>query len=100
MPITTFSFEKNISKKYLSLTITVTALIVFLQRHTTKTYTGTLFPSILHSSRGKKRSHYTPRPLLNPVRRGKGLYSSVQLLLHTEAEAALGEEEDEGGVLP
>lgn len=85
---------------YLTLTVSVTALIMLLQRQPTKTYTGTPFPSILHSSRGKKRSHYTPRPLLNPVRRGKGLYTSVQLLLHTEAEAAQGEEEDEGSVLP
>lgn len=83
-----------------NVTVAATALIMLLQRQPTKTYTGTPFPSILHSSRGITRSHYTPRPLLNPVRRGKGLYSSLQLLLHTEAEAAQGEQEEEAGVLP
>ncbi|XP_061620707.1 uncharacterized protein LOC133473016 isoform X1 [Phyllopteryx taeniolatus] len=39
-------------------------------------YTGTPFPSILHSSKGT-RDHYTPRPLLNPARQGTGLYSSL-----------------------
>lgn len=79
-------------------TVTVTALMMLLQP--SKTYTGSPFPSILHSGRGKKRSHYTPRPLLNPVRTGEGLYSSVRLPLHNEAEGARAEEEDEGSVLP
>ncbi|XP_070849907.1 uncharacterized protein [Chaetodon trifascialis] len=75
-------------------------LLVFLQQQVAPNYTGTPFPSILHSSRGQKRGHYTPRPLLNPVRRGRGLYSSLSSLHHREEEAACGEEEDEGGVLP
>ncbi|KAG7495526.1 hypothetical protein JOB18_001054 [Solea senegalensis] len=45
-------------------------------------YTGTPFPSVLHSCGGQKRGHYTPRPLLNPVRRGAGLFSSLSSLHH------------------
>ncbi|XP_076581255.1 uncharacterized protein LOC143317159 [Chaetodon auriga] len=72
-----------------------------LQQQVSPNYTGTPFPSILHSSRGQKRGRYTPRPLLNPVRRGRGLYSSLSSLHHREEEAVCGgEEEDEGGVLP
>lgn len=75
--------------------------LVFLQQQASPVYTGTPFPSILHSSRGQKRGHYTPRPLLNPVRRGRGLYSSLSSLHHREEETACGEEEEvEGGVLP
>ncbi|XP_041821635.1 uncharacterized protein LOC121626945 isoform X2 [Chelmon rostratus] len=71
------------------------------QQQASPVYTGTPFPSILHSSRGQKRGHYTPRPLLNPVRRGRGLYSSLSSLHHREEETACGEEEEvEGGVLP
>ncbi|KAM9335588.1 zinc finger protein 541-like [Symphorus nematophorus] len=69
-------------------------------QQTSQIYTGTPFPSALHSSRGPKRGHYTPRPLLNPARRGKGLYSSISLPHHREEETACGEEEDKGGVLP
>ncbi|XP_038588598.1 uncharacterized protein LOC119913271 isoform X3 [Micropterus salmoides] len=69
-----------------------------LQQQDSPIYTGTPFPSILHSSRGQKRGRYTPRPLLNPVRRGNGLYSSL-LSLHQE-ETTCREEEEECGVLP
>ncbi|XP_039997447.1 uncharacterized protein LOC120797663 isoform X2 [Xiphias gladius] len=57
-------------------------------------YTGTPFPSILHSSRGQKRGHYTPRPLLNPVRRGTGLYSSLSSLHCGENKTSCREEEE------
>ncbi|XP_034019896.1 transcriptional-regulating factor 1-like isoform X2 [Thalassophryne amazonica] len=58
-------------------------------------YTGTPFPSILHSSKHPERSHYTPRPLLCPVRRGTGLYSSLSSLHHSEDGAAdIKEEHD------
>ncbi|XP_057711732.1 zinc finger protein 541-like [Corythoichthys intestinalis] len=53
-----------------------------------KIYTGTPFPSILHSGKGE-RAHYTPRPLLNPARSGTGLFSSI---LSTQSR-----EEDERG---
>ncbi|XP_071333852.1 transcriptional-regulating factor 1-like isoform X2 [Trachinotus anak] len=69
-----------------------------LQQRASPAYTGTPFPSILHSSRGQKRGHYTPRPLLNPVRKGTGLYSSLSSLHHRE-DKTCGEEEEEGGVL-
>ncbi|XP_044040661.1 uncharacterized protein LOC122870499 isoform X2 [Siniperca chuatsi] len=71
-----------------------------LQQQAFPIYTGTPFPSILHSSRGQKRGCYTPRPLLNPARRGKGLYSSLPYLHHREEETACGEKEEECGVLP
>ncbi|XP_074478959.1 uncharacterized protein LOC141760225 isoform X1 [Sebastes fasciatus] len=70
------------------------------QQQASPIYTGTPFPSILHSSRSQKRDRYTPQPLLNPVRRGKGLYSSVSSLNHREEEATCGEEEDQCVVLP
>ncbi|XP_056224345.1 uncharacterized protein LOC130164010 isoform X1 [Seriola aureovittata] len=69
-----------------------------LQQIASLVYTGTPFPSILHSSRGQTRGHYTPRPLLNPVRRGTGLYSSLSSLHHRE-DKTFAEEEEEGGVL-
>lgn len=54
-------------------------------------YTGTTFPSML-----QRKAHFTPRPLLNPLRRGTGLYSSI---CHKEAES--GAERDESvGVTP
>ncbi|KAG7243287.1 hypothetical protein INR49_011740 [Caranx melampygus] len=68
------------------------------QQQASPVYTGTPFPSILHSSRYQKRGHYTPRPLLNPVRRGTGLYHSISFLHHRE-DRTCGEEEEEGGVL-
>ncbi|XP_073331231.1 uncharacterized protein [Pagrus major] len=71
-----------------------------LQQQVSQIYTGTLFPSILHSSRGQKRGRYTPRPLLNPARRGSGLYSSLSSLQHREEEAICGGEEDQGTVSP
>ncbi|XP_034413481.1 uncharacterized protein si:dkey-19b23.10 isoform X2 [Cyclopterus lumpus] len=71
-----------------------------LQQQVAPIYTGTPFPSILHSSRGQKRLRYTPQPLLNPVRRGSGLYSSISSLNHREEETTCGEEEDESVVLP
>ncbi|GLD53648.1 transcriptional-regulating factor 1-like protein [Lates japonicus] len=70
-----------------------------LQQQASPVYTGTPFPSILHSSSGQKRGHYTPRPLLNPARRGTGLYSSLSSLHHRENKTACGEEEEEYGVL-
>ncbi|KAM6960383.1 uncharacterized protein LKV04_021949 [Tautogolabrus adspersus] len=69
------------------------------QKQASKAYSGTPFPSILHSTRDQRRGHYTPRPLLNPERRGKGLYSCLSSLHHREEEAAV-EEEDECGVFP
>uniref|UniRef100_UPI0037E98888 uncharacterized protein n=1 Tax=Semicossyphus pulcher TaxID=241346 RepID=UPI0037E98888 len=70
-----------------------------LQEKASPIYTGTLFPSILHSNRSQKRGRYTPRPLLNPVRRGTGLYSCLSSLHHRE-ETACGGDEEECGVLP
>ncbi|XP_034533024.1 uncharacterized protein si:dkey-19b23.10 [Notolabrus celidotus] len=71
-----------------------------LKQQASKTYTGTPFPSILHSSKGQKRSRYTPRPLLNPVRTGKGLYSCLSSLHHREEKTACQEEDKDCGVLP
>ncbi|XP_075943027.1 uncharacterized protein LOC142945972 isoform X1 [Anarhichas minor] len=71
-----------------------------LQQQATPIFTGTPFPSILHSSRGEKRGLYTPQPLLNPVRRGTGLYSSISSLNHREEETTCGAEEEECVVLP
>ncbi|XP_069573119.1 uncharacterized protein [Brachyistius frenatus] len=66
-----------------------------LQQQTTPVYTGRPFPSILHSSRVQNRVHYTPLPLLNPVRKGAGLYSSISSPHHREEEPACAEEEEE-----
>ncbi|XP_054457612.1 uncharacterized protein LOC129093579 [Anoplopoma fimbria] len=71
-----------------------------LQQQASPNYTGTPFSSRLHSSRGQKRGRYTPLPLLNPVRRGAGLYSSLSALHHREEEKTCGKEEDECVVLP
>ncbi|XP_008288110.1 uncharacterized protein LOC103363227 [Stegastes partitus] len=71
-----------------------------LQQQAPPVYTGTPFPSILHTSRGQKRGRYTPRPLLNPVRKGTGLYSSLSSRHHRGEEAACREDEEECGVLP
>ncbi|TDG99848.1 hypothetical protein EPR50_G00198160 [Perca flavescens] len=71
-----------------------------LQQQASPIYTGTPFPSILHSSRGQRRGRYTPQPLLNPVRRGSGLYSSISSLSGRGEETACGKEEDECVVLP
>ncbi|XP_072315367.1 uncharacterized protein [Eucyclogobius newberryi] len=58
-------------------------------------YTGTKFPSMLQCDR-QRRSHFSPQPQLNPLRRGTGLYSSI---CHKEREC--GEEQQDGtGVLP
>ena len=71
----------------------------FLQQQASPVYTGTPFSSILHSRRGQKRRHYTPRPLLNPLRRGAGLYSSLSPL-HRRADKTLsGEEAEECDVI-
>ncbi|KAL6118704.1 uncharacterized protein ACO6RY_03442 [Pungitius sinensis] len=69
-------------------------------QQTSQIYTGLPFPSILHSSKGQKRGRYTPRPLLNPLRRGAGLYSSISSLNHREDETACGPEEEGCLVLP
>ncbi|XP_029382312.1 transcriptional-regulating factor 1-like isoform X2 [Echeneis naucrates] len=69
-----------------------------LQPEASPVYTGTPFSSVLHSSRVQKRDHYIPRPLLNPVRKGTGLYSSLSPLNHREDGTCRAEEED-GGVL-
>lgn len=66
-----------------------------LQQQVSPIHTGTPFPSILHSSRGQRRGRYTPQPLLNPVRRGTGLYSSISSLNHREEETACPDEGDE-----
>ncbi|XP_029310828.1 uncharacterized protein LOC115023750 [Cottoperca gobio] len=71
-----------------------------LQQQVAPVYTGTAFPSILHSSRGPKRGRYTPQPLLNPARRGTGLYSSISSLNHREEETACGQKHDDSVVLP
>ncbi|XP_030578608.1 uncharacterized protein LOC115775196 isoform X2 [Archocentrus centrarchus] len=70
-----------------------------LQQQDTPVYTGRPFPSLLHSYRGQKRGRYTPHPLLNPARRGTGLFSSISCLHHREEETACGEEEEECSVL-
>ncbi|XP_063757269.1 transcriptional-regulating factor 1-like isoform X2 [Eleginops maclovinus] len=66
-----------------------------LQQQVSPIYTGTPFPSILHLSRGQRRGRYTPQPLINPLRRGTGLYSSISHLNHREEETKFKEEEDE-----
>lgn len=71
-----------------------------LQQQAPPVYTGTPFPSILHSSRSQKRGRYTPRPLLNPVRKGTGLYSSLTFPHRREEETACGEDEEQCAVLP
>ncbi|XP_068569611.1 uncharacterized protein [Cebidichthys violaceus] len=71
-----------------------------LQQQASPIFTGTPFPSILHSSRGQKRGRYTPQPLLDPVRRGTGLYSSISSLNRREEETTGGAEEEECVVLP
>ncbi|XP_026154138.1 transcriptional-regulating factor 1-like [Mastacembelus armatus] len=70
------------------------------QKQFSSVYNGTSFPSTLHSSRGHKRHHYTPRPLLNPVRRGTGLYSSISYSHYRGDETGYGEEEEECEALP
>lgn len=47
-------------------------------------YTGTPFPSILQTGRGGGAGHYTPPPMLNPLRRSTGLLSSFSSLHHDE----------------
>lgn len=49
------------------------AYLCVSQHQVSQIYTGTPFPSILRSGRGQRRGHYTPRPLLDPARRGEGL---------------------------
>ncbi|XP_047460947.1 uncharacterized protein LOC125019861 isoform X2 [Mugil cephalus] len=68
-----------------------------LRGQATPIYTGKPFPSVLQSGRGQKRSRYTPRPLLNPVRTGMGLYSSVSSLHHRDEESR---QEEDCGVSP
>ncbi|KAJ0055517.1 hypothetical protein NL108_005369 [Boleophthalmus pectinirostris] len=59
-------------------------------------YTGTTFPSMLQCESRQRRAHFTPQPLLNPLRRGTGLYSSLR---HKDQDC--GEEQQPGpGVLP
>ncbi|KAM8881202.1 uncharacterized protein ACB058_001443 isoform 1-T2 [Synchiropus picturatus] len=53
---------------------------------------GVPFPSILHSRERPPRGHYTPRPLLNPARRGTGLFSSFSPQL--EEDESEEKEED------
>ncbi|XP_056882774.1 uncharacterized protein LOC130522406 isoform X2 [Takifugu flavidus] len=66
------------------------------QLQASQIYTGTPFPSILQSGRGQRKGHYTPRPLLNPARRGKGLYFNLSPQHHREA----ADGGDDGDVLP
>nr|XP_019951039.1 PREDICTED: uncharacterized protein LOC109634787 isoform X1 [Paralichthys olivaceus] len=70
-----------------------------LQQQVSPVYTGTQFPSVLHANMAQKRGHYTPRPLLNPIRRGTGLYSSLLSPHHKEDKPAFREEEEDCGVL-
>uniref|UniRef100_A0A8C7YK39 Transcriptional-regulating factor 1-like n=1 Tax=Oryzias sinensis TaxID=183150 RepID=A0A8C7YK39_9TELE len=71
-----------------------------LQQQATSNYIGAPFPSNLHPKRSQKRGCHTPRPLLNPLRKGTGLYSSLPPLHHMEAEAAREEEEEAWDELP
>ncbi|XP_038130695.1 zinc finger protein 541-like isoform X1 [Cyprinodon tularosa] len=64
-----------------------------LQEENTPVYTGKPFPSILHSKRAQNWGRYTPRPLLNPSRRGTGLFSSISSAHHREEETSWAEEE-------
>lgn len=66
------------------------------QHQASQIYTGTPFPSILRSGAGQRKDRYTPQPLLNPARRGKGLYFNLSPQLHREATESGGH----GGVLP
>ncbi|KAK7909874.1 hypothetical protein WMY93_014558 [Mugilogobius chulae] len=59
-------------------------------------YTGTTFPSMLQCESRQRRAHFTPQPLLNPLRRGTGLYAST---CHKERECG-DERRDDPGVLP
>ncbi|XP_076022073.1 uncharacterized protein LOC143012689 isoform X2 [Genypterus blacodes] len=62
------------------------------QHQASPIYTGTPFPSILHSGRDQRWSQYTPHPLLNPVRKGAGLYSSLLSAGHREEWTSGGDE--------
>lgn len=66
------------------------------QHHISQIYTGTPFPSILRPGRGQRKGRYTPRPLLNPARRGKGLAFNLSPQHHRDAADGGGD----GGVLP
>ncbi|XP_042079067.1 uncharacterized protein LOC102311270 isoform X1 [Haplochromis burtoni] len=66
-----------------------------LQQQDKPVYTGKPFPSLLRSCRGLKRICYTPYPLLNPARRGTGLFSSISGLHHREEGTACDEEGEE-----
>nr|XP_061817074.1 uncharacterized protein LOC133606773 isoform X1 [Nerophis lumbriciformis]XP_061817075.1 uncharacterized protein LOC133606773 isoform X1 [Nerophis lumbriciformis] len=63
---------------------------------TNQNYTGTPFLSIFRPGTDTMRRHYTPRPLLNPGRRGTGLYSSLPSL-HPREEETAEEEKTELG---
>ncbi|KAM4536572.1 uncharacterized protein PAE49_021113 isoform 1-T2 [Odontesthes bonariensis] len=71
-----------------------------LQQQVTPVYTGTPFPSVLHSKRPQSRGSYTPQPLLNPLRRGTGLYSSLSMPHHREDETTWRQEAEECDELP
>ncbi|XP_054609938.1 uncharacterized protein LOC129168545 isoform X2 [Dunckerocampus dactyliophorus] len=62
---------------------------------TNRKHTGSPFPSILRSGKDTRSGHYTPRPLLNPGRRGTGLYSSLPSLHPQEEETVCSDEEME-----
>lgn len=79
---------------------TVRCFLFLQQQSATSIYTGTPFPSVIHSNRGQKRGHYTPRPLLNPLRQGTGLFSSLSLPRHEDDYTAFDAEEEECGVTP
>lgn len=66
------------------------------QHQISQIYTGTPFPSILRSGRGQRNGRYTPRPLLDPARRGTGLSFNLSPEHHREAADGGGD----GGVLP
>ncbi|MED6261456.1 hypothetical protein ATANTOWER_005439 [Ataeniobius toweri] len=63
-----------------------------LQEQATPIYIGRPFPSILNSKRAQNRGRYTPRPLLNPSRRGTGLFSSISSVHHREEGTQWAEE--------
>ncbi|XP_012732236.2 transcriptional-regulating factor 1 isoform X1 [Fundulus heteroclitus] len=68
------------------------------QEQAAPVYTGRPFPSILHSKRAQNRGRYTPRPLLNPSRRGTGLFSSLLSVHRGAEETARAKEEERCGI--
>ncbi|CAL8377312.1 unnamed protein product [Gadus morhua 'NCC'] len=60
------------------------------------TYRETPFLSMLHHREAAQRQgHYTPRPILNPIRQGAGLYSSASPLSPSPREMVRGGDVEE-----